>query len=535
MERRASAPPLGGAIREFTYYFRALAGSLGEDGGWFAVLARRDPGSVRAYLDGVDLPPWDVVLAVLHDVAAQRSAQVSPDETARARRLHRAAAAEQDAALDAEAELRSRLDDMQRQRQYAVLREREAAHSIRLGSHDPGRKERLVNAYAWARDDRERAAARCQELQARLDAVIQRRKTAQGSRPRPPYGRVPAPRSPERTAAAAVGAGPGPSALDDIFAAPPQADPSDERRPGSGRPARGKQGRARYGGARFAGAPESVVEASVPVPGVSAAAPTEQSGSARPAAAKPGGTRYGGARFAGAPESQVEATLPVAEPLTGVADGESAALRGARFAGGAGTEEAVRRAAAERAATEERERREALVAQARVLVERLDQARAAGASGEVYILVSEAAAGAAERLALVAGLLERAGHHADVATLLWEAAAQPPRQMAAAAAALSEAGRDADCRSLLNQAAARSAPEVAATAAVLCAEGLRSVAITLLASMLKARTLEDAVQVARERDDLIGVLLDAGGAISANRRGDVAAALRRAGLPDTAD
>jgi hypothetical protein len=146
--------------------------------------------------------------------------------------------------------------------------------------------------------------------------------------------------------------------------------------------------------------------------------------------------------------------------------------------------------------------------------------------------MSEAAAAPAEQLPLLASAMEQSGLAADVGTLLWEVAAQNPPRLAAAAAALAEAGRQDDCRTLLNQAAARPAADVALTAAALVDTGHRSEAVTLLVAVVRARTPEDAAEIVYERRELAGPLLDAAGLHSGSRRRDVAAALRRAGLPD---
>lgn len=100
------------------------------------------------------------------------------------------------------------------------------------------------------------------------------------------------------------------------------------------------------------------------------------------------------------------------------------------------------------------------------------------------------------------------------------------------AVALAEAGRPEHCLTLLNQAAARPAAEIALTAAALCDAGHRPEAVSLLAGVARARTPETAAGIVRERHDLAGPLLDAAGLHSVSRRRDVAAALRRAGLPD---
>lgn len=107
-----------------------------------------------------------------------------------------------------------------------------------------------------------------------------------------------------------------------------------------------------------------------------------------------------------------------------------------------------------------------------------------------------------------------------------------PHRLAAAATALDSAGRGDDRRTLLHQAAARPAAEVAATAWALLDAGHQDAALSLLTALVRARSPEAAAGIARERAGLAGPLLDAAGLVSVSKRRDVAAALRRAGLPD---
>jgi hypothetical protein len=467
-------------VSEFAQYLRGLVAAAGDSPGWFAVFAERDPDGVRAYLDGADVPPWDVVLALLQDVAAVRGTYLGEAAVAPARRLHAAAVAAHDAAPGGEAALRARLDALLGERQYTVLRERDVTEALRSAA-TPAEAERLANDLAWARDDRERAVARCGETQARLDAV-RSRPTVPDEWFRPPGNpapRVPAPRvpvAPPRPEGDGPAAAPRPG---DRVPAPAPA-PAPQRSFGRARKERPRGG-ARYGGARFAGAPE----ADLVVPPV-AAAPEEPAGSPGP--------------------------------------------RGARFAGAAGQDTAHAREAEHRRADarEAQARREA----ARATAARMAELRRTGRTGEAYVLMSEAVAGPPEDVPELAAALERSGLAADVATLLWELAAQPPHRLADAATALDAAGRGDDSRTLLHQAAARPAAEVAGTAAALCDAGHRDRALTLLVALVRARSPETAVGIAYERYDLVGPLLDAAGLVSVSKRRDVAAALRRAGLPD---
>ncbi|MFF3560758.1 hypothetical protein ACFYXS_12060 [Streptomyces sp. NPDC002574] len=450
MERGASTRAED-AAGEFTHYFRGLAAALGASPGWYAVFARRDPEAARDYFEGADVPPWDVVRALVHDVAAVRGGHVGEGVLAPARRLHAAAVAAYDAAPGSERTLRARLDLMLRERQYATLRERDLNDALHRAGYDRDRAERTAGELAWARDDRERAAVRCAELQARLDAVL--------ARPAAPEDRFRAPAAPRAPAPEPAPQAPAPT------------------------PARGrKEGRR-------------------------------------------GGARYGGARFAGAPEAGAEEPRSVAAPS---ADAAHPGPRGARFAGAAEAPEEEREAHGAAGARQARDHRSAAWATAA----RMAELRRTGRSGEAYVLMSQAAAGPAERIPELAAALEQAGLAADVATLLWELAALPPHHLATVAGALAIAGRAEDCRTLLHQAAARPAAEVARAAAVLCEARLRDRAVTLLAALVRARTPETAAAVAAERPDLTGPLLEAAGLVSASRHRDVVAALRRAGLSE---
>lgn len=476
---RTAGARVDGAMREFMHYFRALVAALGDAPGWYGVFAHRDPDGVQAYLDGTDVPPWDVVRAVLHDVAAHRGLPVDAELAARAQRLHAAAVAELDGAPGSDTALRASLDGMLRQRQYAAARERQIAGAVQQGDHGPLESERLANDLAWARDDRERAAARCTELQARLDAVESR---FADPRPLLDHWFHAEPVQPAHRPVAAQAADQQP----EPYVPQQRPQPAPDPDPAEPEPARRKR------------------------------APKQR-----------GGARYGGARFAGAPEDTEVPQAPAAPAA--VPEPGTPGLRGARFAGAVADEPQNRKE--ERRAAQARAERERLEEAGRTAA-RLAELRRTGRSGEAYVLISETAAGPAESVPLLAAALEQAGHTADVATLLWEIGSQPPAQLAAAAVALARGGRPDDCRTLLHQAAARPAADVAATAATLRDAGHRQEAVTLLAALIRARTAEDAVEIVYERHDLAGPLLAAARLLSVSMSRDVAAVLRRAGLPD---
>ncbi|MYS22675.1 hypothetical protein GTW78_21460, partial [Streptomyces sp. SID4948] len=53
------------ATTDFAHYFRSLVAALGERPGWYGVFAEREPEAALAYRSGADVPPWDVVRALL--------------------------------------------------------------------------------------------------------------------------------------------------------------------------------------------------------------------------------------------------------------------------------------------------------------------------------------------------------------------------------------------------------------------------------------------------------------------------------------
>ncbi|WP_431965122.1 hypothetical protein [Actinacidiphila sp. bgisy160] len=482
MERGARSQ-VSERVGEFARYLRGLVAAAGDTPGWYAVFAERDPDGVRAWLDGTDVPPWDVVLALLQDVAAAGGTLPAEQAAELARGLHAAAIAAHDAAPGSEVALSTRLDALLRERQYAVLHERDVTAALR-GAATAAEAERLGNELAWARDDRERAVARCAELQARIDAVR--------SRPALPDAWFrpetdPARRSPTSRAPAAP---------------PPPGDdgPPAVPGPGDGAPAQDRTAHRSFGRGRRE----------------------------RPR----GGARYGGARFAGAPEAEVVAPPVAATPRDGATPGP----RGARFAGAAAhdTSHGHDTSPAHEAARGRTDVREghARGEAARQTAARMAELRRTGRTGEAYVLMSEALAGPPEDVPELAAALERSGLAADVATLLWELAAQTPQRLAVAATALDSAGRGDDCRALLHQAAARPSAEVAATAGALLDAGRRDAALSLLVALVRARSPETAAGIAHDRAGLVGPILEAAGLVSVSKRRDVAAALRRAGLPD---
>ncbi len=248
--------------------------------------------------------------------------------------------------------------------------------------------------------------------------------------------------------------------------------------------------------------------------------------------------RTGGSRFAGALENGADAgaePAPIVPPgapspdLAGRADaaptcGEGAP-RGARFAG------AVQPGAARRSVPGEHELAE-MRAAAEETVTDLTRLRRAGRGGEAHVLLCAAAGRPAAHLAILVRELKASGMDSDAGMLLWEAAGLPPAGLAAAADALSAMGQSTDSARLLRQGVSRPLPQIAEAAVLLHRAGRRAEVTELLAALIRSRTPGEAAGVAHaEPAVLVGALLDAAGALSADHYRGVANALRGAGLP----
>ncbi|MFG1810296.1 hypothetical protein [Streptomyces sp. NPDC049040] len=456
---------------EFTYYFRSLVAALGGRPGWYGRYAQRDPGAARDHENGREVPPWDVVRAMLHDLAAHSGAGgVDPAEAGRAYALHRAALAAEDAAPGAAARLHARIAAATGARESAVTRAREAARAY-ARQPTAGRAQAL----AWTRDELARTTSRCTDLHQRLAALT------------PP----------------GLPGTPGPALPD--AGQDPQAPAPRPR------------------GARFAGAPEGPA----PDPGARSARAQEAGGPARagggrseaqgPAAVR----RPRGARFAGVDEGPAtDPVVPRGADFAGLPEAAPAAVRmprGARFAGAPQpAAEPVRPAAHTR-----------WVAEARAEALRLGRLRQAGESGAAYLVLSAVAEGPADRIPYVVRELERTGLAADVSTLLWEIAALPPQPVAEAVAALAADGRGDHSRTLLHQVAARPAQDVGLVADLLHGGGRAAEAGELLETVARGRPAEAAAAVARARPALTGPLLAAAARVSQPCHRDLAAALDR--------
>ncbi|MEU6924213.1 hypothetical protein [Streptomyces sp. NPDC046631] len=448
-----------GEATEFTQYLRDVVALLDPGGGWYGVFRRRDPTGMRACLDGTEIPPWDVMESLLQDLAAVRGTVFARRESVRGAELYAASVAARDRRPGGRQLLVERLELMRREQTYAARRIR-AADAGGPTTPDP-------QAVAWARDDHERATARCSELRARLAAVSVPKGWLRAEGP----------------------------------------DREGEAGPTYGGTS-GTEGTGRAAGT--APAPERVPEVLPPAP--------------RTAAVRRGKPR--GARFAGLDVDDADDIPAAAAPVLPSPPTTAAAPRGARFAAvaPAGGDAST---ASSRTEAPDPEARPAAAA----VVERLVRLRAEGRSGEAHVVLCEAAGWPAARLPVLAVELHGAGLDADWATLLWEVSSLPPAELVSAAGALNEAGRPDDCGQLLRQGVARPAGEIADAAVALERAGQGAQARALLGAFIRVRTPQDAARVAAgDPRRLVPHLLAAARAVSPARERDVVHALRVAGI-----
>ena len=150
-------------------YLRNLLARLDQDAGWCGIFWQRDPDGMRVCLTGAEVPPWDVVEALLQDLGVgggSYEAEVEA-ETVRARALHRASLTAFDARPGGRDLLGDRLDVMLREQRYAAERQVELAQLLHTAATRE-QAEAMRLDLAWARDDHERATARCAELHRRI-------------------------------------------------------------------------------------------------------------------------------------------------------------------------------------------------------------------------------------------------------------------------------------------------------------------------------------------------------------------------------
>ncbi|MFG3409636.1 hypothetical protein [Streptomyces sp. NPDC048142] len=526
-------------VGAFAHYLRDLVARLDPGRGWYGVFARRDPAGMRSCVDGVEIPPWDVVESLLADLAALHGARFAEQVSVRAAALYSASAAAHDRRPGGRQELVHRLELMVREQHRAAERLRGGEP----GGPDPAEPEAL----AWARDDHERATARCAELRKRLAAVTVPEGWFRGEE----EGGDGAPAGSAEsaaTAATAEFAGSAESAwsASSPATAPTAAPPASARVP---------QPRAEVRGAA-AGDPHPGWPAGVGGPGSDAPAPdapaygTPAPGTSAydapahdapiPDAPAPRRKKPRGARFAGLEVDEGEAGY-APSPLPGPSAaprGGAPALRGARFGGGAGDEGGGDREGRDRAGRDRAPDALPDPAAGQAVagaVARLVRLRTEGRTGEAHVVLCEVAAWPAPRLPVLAVALYRAGLAADWTTLLWEVSSLPPAGFAAAAGALAAAGREADCGLLLRQGVARPAAEVAESVLALDRAGREREARDLLGAFVRVRTPQEAAELAGTGGTggprLLSLLLAAAREVSVEREWDLVHALRVAGVP----
>ncbi|MGW0701586.1 hypothetical protein ACWD0A_20160 [Streptomyces sp. NPDC002867] len=547
-------------VGTFARYLEELTGRLDPAGGWCAIFWQRDPDGMRACLEGVEIPPWDVVESLLHDLATSTGPEDAEREWGRARALHAAAAAAHDRLPGGREALEERRELMRDEQAYAAARAEELLRSLAGEPEGTAEAERLTHELSWTRDDHARATSRVRELTSRIESL-----------PHPSSWFTPA--GPDATGPAALSgpAGPGEQGPDGPWPTgmPGAAGAYATGTAGSGQPvggspdrqwAAGPAGPARAGtagtaetgavGAAEPGAPRGHGDPgrAGPRPAPAGAGHSAPGADAGPygtgrqgvpggtgafgdagAVALPGAVAGGAAPHGAGPGAPSVGTAPygVPGPGRGVAGepaerrassrGKRKIRRGARFAGveddGGGAVAVpvlpvagdVPRgaryggaAAAPEPAPPPLSAHETAGAEraARETVAALGRLRAEGRGGEAHVVLCEAAARPPGWLPALAAELHRGGLDADWGTLLWEVASQPAAHLAAAADALAAAGRPDDGRQLLRQGVARPAEEIAETALALADEGLGARARALLAAYAQVRPAEDAARVA---------------------------------------
>ncbi|MDC0766320.1 hypothetical protein [Streptomyces sp. HD] len=565
-----SVDQLPARVREFVDYLDGLLARLDQGAGWCGVFWQRDPEGMQACLDGREVPPRDVLESLLHDLAAQYGPGGAGPETERARALHIAALAAYDARPGGRDALGDRLDVMLREQRYAAERQAELGRSLAAAtSREEADAVRLD--LAWARDDHERATARCAELRARM-ADLDRR--AAGGRAeairRDREGEGDLFRVDDRFGgeggrdhlAGGVEGGDGRHPGEGAFSTSvsghlgprgesPRRDAQSPADAGDWFEERGTAARQHpQGSDRLAGHPldptARTASAAAPTPSERPEAPHTPARTApgdHPRAPSPAPDlepaptpkqrkrRRGSARFAGMVEEEAAPVVvpPTAEPVLPTLPAQPGTTRrtprGARFAG----------AADEAPASPRQPQVEPMGAEDRREVARTVQTivrlRAEGRGGEAHVLLVEAAYWPAVRFPALAADMERAGLGADWATLLWEAASLPAERLVAAADALTAAGRAGDGEQILRQGVARPAGEIGQAVLGLLGEGRHREVRALLDAYVRVRTPEEAARsVAPEPRTLVPLVLAAAQGVSDERHWDLVHALRVAGF-----
>ncbi|WP_377271519.1 hypothetical protein [Peterkaempfera sp. SMS 1(5)a] len=430
-------------------------------------------------------------------------------------------------------ELRTQLDELLRARQYAVQRERRLAAGLRPAEHgyatpSPAQDRAMVQQLAQARAYREQLGTECRRLSEQLlEAEEHARWTAVTPvqpDPGPDGGQgVHAGRARVRTRGSARHGGMPTGGETPAAAPPPDTAPPGRR---SGAPVGARFGGA-HGGSEPDPGPPSAPDGR---PGRSAPPRDPQPAVAPPAGPGPfvdlAALTSQVSRLHAAGRSQ-EAVATVVEASLALAPDQVALLATRlRAQGPPGSARCLARSAARGPAGH--------VALVLALLRRAELME------ESQELFHQLWSWTADRLVPLFDALEQTGQAADAATLLWESASAPPDDVAALAAALAHAGRAADLRSLLGQASSRSPAEVAALVTALAGAGRADEYELLLGAAVRGRQASDlaelGAQLASGGDPgPYARLLAAAEEAAPERRRDIAAALRLAGLPLQAD
>ncbi|GGO87841.1 hypothetical protein [Wenjunlia tyrosinilytica] len=448
---RPLADDLPREVRELVRFLRTLMASLGTSPERYSAWALHDRRAMDRYLEGSQLPPLDVVVTLIHDLAEHRGLRLGPDGERQARELHASAVQVIDSRPGRVRELHEELAEMVDERDRLAERERallEVAQtsraSVQAGSMGHaeyrGQLIRTHDELSRARALHTRARARCEELEKRVAAAERVERSAPAARPT---------------------------------------------------------------GARFAGAFSEAGPQAWSDPGADAQA-------RRLAAAEQQPT---GARFAGAHSN--------------------GRRRGAHKSASAGKSGA-------NAPARSQERTDyAGYTEARELAENIARLREEGKAQEAQSRLWEAMSWSPEYFPALCAALGATGQRADVATLLWELSSRSPQEVAAYSVWLVKAGMEADWRELLGQASLQPHGDVAAMAMALVEAGWHEQSQVLLGSVVRTRTPEAVAELVAQlrhldaahclRDVLVAV-----DAAARDRRLQVTAALRLAGLPESA-
>ncbi|MGW6137713.1 hypothetical protein [Streptomyces sp. NPDC055140] len=393
-------------VREFAVYLRNLLARLDQDAGWCGIFWQRDPDGMRICLTGAEVPPWDVVEALLQDLGVGGGAYEAEveAEAVRARALHRASLTAFDARPGGRDLLGDRLDVMLREQRYAAERQVELAQLLHTAATRE-QAEAMRLDLAWARDDHERATARCAELHRRIAGLDRR----------PPPSPLPVPQQ-----------SPQPAPPE----SPERSKPPKERK-------RRPRGSARFAGMLDEGAPpdDTLLPTTLTV-----------EGPLRDSAASPRGARFAGAAEGEAPSPPAPQHLD-SEARAAVAACAETLLR-LRAEGRGGEAHGVLVEAAHWPA-----------ARFPVLAAELNRA---GLGADWATLLWETASLPADLLVAAADALAAAGRTADAQQILRQGVARPATEIGASVLRLTGEGRHRETRALLDAYVRVRTPEEAA-------------------------------------------------------------------------